>query len=108
MYTWSGNGLSMVAGYAPDRCLHAHRMATVTHGPGDGMRLMDRPRLAVRRLLEQEMLRQNRALVAEEIADAILLSQREAGLPADPLQRARAEQARIDAATARRIGKWRY
>lgn len=51
------------------------------------------------------MLRQNRALVAEEIAAAILESQLAAGPAADPLQRARDEQARMDAATARGIGQ---
>jgi hypothetical protein len=53
------------------------------------------------------MLGQNRALVAEEIARAILESQPAAEPPGDPVQRARGEQARIDAATARRIGKHR-
>lgn len=51
------------------------------------------------------MLRQNRALVAEETAAAILESQLAAGPAADPLQRARDEQARMDAATARRTGQ---
>jgi hypothetical protein len=51
------------------------------------------------------MLRQNRALVAEQIAEAILQSRHTGGVSADPLQRARHEQARADAATARRVGR---
>ena len=60
---------------------------------------------AVKQWAVEIMLRQNRALVAEQIADAILQSRHPGGLPADPLQRARDEQARADAATARRIGR---
>lgn len=73
--------------------------------PGDAVRLSLRGKGAPKQRAVDVMLRQNRALVVEEIADAILESQFAAGPAADPLQRARDEQARMDAATARRIGQ---
>jgi hypothetical protein len=71
---------------------------------GAALRLLLEGKGAARRRAVDVMLGQSRALVAEEIATAILDSQHPAGPSADPLQRARGEQARMDAATARRIG----
>ena len=55
----------------------------------------------------QVMLRQHRQLVASQIANAILNEQIAATAPRDEDERAHFEQARIDAATARKVGKWR-
>ena|SRR5487761_540014 len=96
----------------------ADRMEPADTGPGPGktairfrlgaaVRLRPRAKGAARQRAVEVMLGQNRALVAEEIARAILESQPAAEPPGDPVQRARGEQARIDAATARRIGKHR-
>ena len=71
---------------------------------GGALRLLLEGKGAAKRRAVDVMLGQSRALVAEEIATAILDSQHPAGPSADPLQRARGEQARMDAATARRIG----
>ena len=98
----------------------ADRMEPADTGPGPGQPgktairfrlgaaawLRPRAKGAARLRAVEVMLGQNRALVAEEIARAILESQA-AEPPGDPVQRARGEQARIDAATARRIGKHR-
>jgi hypothetical protein len=62
---------------------------------------------AAKQRLIDVMLREARAAVAEEIAQAIMRPQQDAGRPADLLQQARDEQARIDAALARRIGHGR-
>jgi len=51
------------------------------------------------------MLRQHRKLVAGQISAAILAGHQYGG--ADEIERERDEQARTDAATARRVGEWR-
>lgn len=71
---------------------------------GSALRLLLQGKGAAKQRAVDVMLGQNKALVAEEIATAILDSQHAAGPSADPLQRARSEQAQQDAATARRIG----
>lgn len=53
------------------------------------------------------MLRQHRLRVADEIAAAILEPQRASQGQPDMFQRERDAQAREDAATARRVGKWK-
>jgi hypothetical protein len=62
---------------------------------------------AAKQRLIDVMLREVRVAVAEEIAEAIMQPQQDIDHPEDQLQQVRDEQARIDAALARRIGRSR-